>query len=104
MSSREVNTKNRLACHRKKVVKAMEVVTGLLMAESAIEKIQVESNSAWLCVDIWPYNPFVPAEMCTPEKFAIWLNTSQLFKVDQHGAAMEDPITVEEAIRGLDTR
>lgn len=93
-----------LAHHREQVVKALEVVTGLLMSESAIEKIRIDSNDSWLCVDIWPYNKLVPAEMCTPERFAIWLNTSELFKVDQHGAAMEDPISVEEAVRGLDAR
>lgn len=86
---------------RDKIIRAMEVVNDMLREENnKIVQVRTESNSAWLCVDVWFDHPMLPPEMTEPVKFAIWLETALLYKVDPSGAVCEDPITVEEAVKG----
>lgn len=57
-----------------------------------IGKVRVESNQAWLIVDLWfKGDPKLPITMTKPHKFGIWLYTGVPYACDEFGAAEEDP-------------
>jgi hypothetical protein len=86
--------------HRQKVAQAMESVTVMLRMDSTVTEIRCKSNPAWLVLDIWFENQILPPEMVEPQQFAIWLETGNLYRVGKDFAVEDDPITVEEALKG----
>jgi predicted outer membrane lipoprotein len=84
---------------RQQVAAALGVVAALVLESEEIVKTRVESNYSWLMVDVWLHDQTWPPEMTEPRKFAIWLETSELYRVGPDGAVDEDPISVQEALR-----
>jgi len=61
----------------------------LLIAEYPIaDAFNITISEPWLCVDLALDNDV--------HKFAIWRTTGCVYKVDEHGAAADDPFLIPE--------
>lgn len=83
---------------RRQVARALEVVAMMLRDFKPIAKVRCESNDHWLILDVWVEDPTFPPENTEPRKFAIWLETTALYRVGADGAVEDDPIAPVEAL------
>lgn len=73
------------------VANALEYVADVVRKRDDWGKVSIESNYAWLMLDVWVcQDPKIPVTMTTPFKFAVWLYTGVAYACDEHGAADED--------------
>lgn len=57
---------------------------------------QMRTQSEWLAIDFEPAWGEEASPANDGRKFAIWLNTAAVYRIDEHGAAEDDPIPLEQ--------
>lgn len=78
------------------VGKALDYVADCVRVREDWAKVKLESNQAWLMIDVWVTDhPMIPPTMTEPFRAAIWLNTGLAYECEKDGAVGEDPIELK---------
>jgi hypothetical protein len=81
--------------HKLKLVNSTKLIEFMnRLPKDARFKITEDTMSSWIEVDVFGRYGWV--------QFAIWKATDQLYALDKHGAAGDDPIAIAAAVKRVD--